>query len=440
MNKREWFSTRFDELWPLARSITGPGLRKSLDIIKKDIPLEIEAISSGTAIHDWKVPQEWHIYEARLEGPDGEIFADFDRTNLAVMNYSEPVNMSLARDSLEPHLYTDPDVPNATPYVTSYYERNWGFCLPHRRYEQLPDGEYHVYIDSEFIDGELNYGHTILPGDSDEELLLSSYLCHPSLANNELSGPLVLTDLYRRIAEWDDRHYTYRFVVCPETIGSIAYLSRYGEQLRDTLAGGFVLTCLGGPNDSLSYKTSRREDTLIDRTMSNLNQYAELDIDMRSFTPVSGSDERQYCSPGYDLPVGQLARTVYGKYDAYHNSNDNKAFVEINSLVESAEQTEKILQCVEYAGKYHNQSPHGEPMLSKRNLYPHVNDPQRWSDSTCTVNEKQFLERLLTVLNYSDGTRAMVDIATKYGCSVDELIPVVDTLEKHGLLKRRKAE
>jgi aminopeptidase-like protein len=437
MSTREWFDTRFDELWPLTRSITGPGLRNSLEILQKDIPLEIEAVPSGTPIHDWEVPQEWHIHEAWLEGPDGEIYADFDQTNLAVMNYSEPVDISLSRESLEPYLYTDPEVPNATPYVTSYYERNWGFCLPHDRYEQLPEGEYHAYIDSEFVDGELNYGHTTLAGDSEEELLLSSYLCHPSLANNELSGPLVLTDLYRRIAEWDDRHYTYRFVVCPETIGSIAYLSRYGEQLRDKLAGGFVLTCLGGPDESLSYKTSRQEDALVDRTISNLNQHAGLDIEIRSFTPTSGSDERQYCSPGYDLPVGQLARTVYGQYDAYHNSNDNKAFVEINSLVESASEIETVLRSFEYAGEYENQNPYGEPMLSKRELYPEVNAPQRWNHTEGTVDKKEFLNRLLTVLNYSDGERAMVDIATKYGCAVDELIPVVDTLEQHGLLERK---
>jgi len=429
--------TLFDELFPICRSITGPGLRESLEIVSDHIPLEIESVPSGTQVFDWEVPKEWRIHDARLVGPDGEVYADFQDTNLSVVNYSEPVDTHLPLEELDSHLYTDPDLPEATPYVTSYYDRTWGFCLPHEVYEELPEGEYHAYIDSEFVDGSLNYGHTVLPGKSDQEVLLSSYLCHPSLANNELSGPLVLTSLYRRLAEWDNRKYTYRFVLCPETIGSIAYLSEYGSHLQNSLVGGLVLTCLGGPNNHLSYKTSRRESALIDRTVKNLYKYDDSLFEIRPFTPTGGSDERQYCSPGFDLPVGQIAKTVYGDYDGYHNSLDDKEFMGIESLVDSSDTIETVLQAFEYAGVYENQKPYGEPMLGKRDLYRSVNSPNTSDDSTDNVrnDEREFLNQILTVLSYSDGNESMVKIANRLECSIRDLIPVVNVLEDEDLLK-----
>jgi len=426
----------FDDLFPLTRSITGPGLRASLDRIGDEMPLDVEAVHSGTEVYDWEVPPEWRITEARLEGPDGTVYADYDETNLAVVNYSAPVDRRLELDELDEHLYTHPDVPEATPYVTSYYERTWGFCLPHAVYEDLPDGEYHAYVDSEFVDGELNYGHTVLEGETDEEILLSTYLCHPSLANNELSGPLVATSLYRRLAERDDRHYTYRFVFAPETIGSLCYLSRYGDHLQEHLAGGLVLTCLGGPKSSLSYKTTRRGDALLDELVRHLDAESGESFELRPFTPTSGSDERQYCSPGFDLPVGQMARTVYGEYEEYHNSHDDKAFMGIEPLVEAAEIVDRVLELFEYAGYYRNLEPYGEPMLSKRDLYPEVNSPETWSDSTPDVrdDEGEFLDKILTVLNYADSTHSMVEIAERYGGSLEEFVPIVDVLRRHGLL------
>jgi aminopeptidase-like protein len=433
----EWLNKLFDELWPITRSITGPGLRKSLSIFERHIPLDVVGVPSGTDVFDWEVPEEWRIYEARLTGPEGDVYADIDKNNLHVLNYSKPTDTRLPLDELKPHLYTEPDVPDAIPYVTSYYERRWGFCLPHKVYENLPEGEYHAYIDTEFVDGELNYGHAVLPGESDQEFLLSSYLCHPSLANNELSGPLVLTALYRRLLEWDKRRYTYRFVLCPETIGSIAYLHEHGDHLKDSLVGGLVLTCLGGPKDRLSYKTSRQEDALIDKTVRNLKNQAGTEFEIRPFTPTGGSDERQYCSPGFDLPVGQIARTVYGEYEGYHNSKDDKEFMRIESLVESVDMIEDLLRAFEYAGYYENQEPYGEPMLGKRDLYPNVNSPRRWDDTDLVVDEQEFLNRILTVLSYSDGNNPMVDIAEDYGCPVGEMIPVVKTLEEHDLLRRR---
>lgn len=420
-SEREWLDTRFDELWPITRSITGPGFRESLEILQQDIPFEVESVPSGTEVFDWEIPPEWRIHEAKLTGPDGKIYADLDETNLAVVNYSEPVDQRLTLDELDSHLYTLPDHPEATPYVTSYYERNWGFCLPHNTYESLPEGEYHAYIDSELDDdGRLNYGHTVLEGESDREVLLSTYLCHPSLANNELSGPLVMASLYNRIAAWDNRKFTYRFVVIPETIGSLTYLSEYGDHLQENLVAGLVLTCLGGPEETLSYKKTRREDALIDNVVQHIDEYMEPSLRFRPFD-TRGSDERQYCSPGFNLPVGQFARTVYAEYDGYHNSMDNKEFVQIESLVDSANVIEQVLETFEYAGYYINQNPYGEPMMSKRDLYPTINNPE---EST----RDDIIRIMMRVLNYSDGNNPIVDISERYEMPIDEMKIAIEQL------------
>jgi aminopeptidase-like protein len=391
------------------------------------MPLEIESVPSGTEVFDWEVPPEWRVYDAKLTGPDGEVYADLGDTNLAVLNYSEPVDRQLTLGELDPHLYTLPDQPEATPYVTSYYERNWGFCLPHTVYESLPDGEYHAHIDSELDEnGELNYAHTVLEGESDREILLSTYLCHPSLANNELSGPLVMASLYKRIASWDTRKFTYRFVIHPETIGSLTYLSKYGKYLQDNVVAGLVLTCLGGPAENLSYKQTRREDTLIDEVLRHIDDYMDQEIRFRRFD-TSGSDERQYCSPGFNLPVGQLARTVYAEYDGYHNSLDTKEFMGVDTLADSAERIESVLKTLEYSGHYVTQKPYGEPMMSKRDLYPTVNEPE-------THDQRRFVQTMMRVLNYSDGAHSIIDIAEKFDTSVADLELAVDQLQEAELL------
>jgi len=439
--ERERLNSLFDELWPLPRSITGPGFRESLKTFQNDVPLEFGNVPSGNEVFDWQVPPEWRIHEAQLTGPDGQVYADLQESNLSVMNYSEPVDEYLTLDELDSHLYTLPDQPDAIPYVTSYYERNWGFCLSHRVYESLPDGEYHAYIDSELVEGELTYGHTVLEGESDREVLLSTYLCHPSLANNELSGPLVMTSLYKRLKEWDQRKFSYRFVVIPETIGSLTYLSQHGDYLRENLVGGLVLTCLGGPEENLSYKRTRREDALIDKTVRHLHEYTDYDFRFRRFDPTSGSDERQYCSPGFNLPVGQFARTVYSEYEEYHTSLDTKEFMGIDTLVESAEIIERVLRSFEYAGYYANQEPYGEPMLSKRDLYPTVNHPTRWSESdedrdiTDSYDEGDFIDMIMMLLNYSDGNHTALEISERHGVLVDEMGPVIDRLCDVGLLE-----
>lgn len=438
LSERERINEQFDELWPLTRSITGPGIEKSLDILQSDIPIDIEYVSSGTEVFDWEVPMEWRIREARLIGPDGTVYADFDETNLAVVNYSEPVDQWLSLEELDPHLYTAPDVPDATPYVTSYYDREWGFCLPHSTYENLPDGKYHAYIDSEFIDGRLPFGHTTLEGESNEEVLLSSYLCHPSLANNELSGPLVLSMLYNRIKQWDQQHYTYRFVLAPETIGSLCYLDKYGDHLQQHLVSGAVLTCLGGPAESLRYQYSRNGSSLLDEVVRNQSNYGEYPLRTTEFTPTGGSDERQYCSPGFDLPIGQFARTVYGDYDGYHNSNDTKDFMTIDALVRSADEIESVLTTLKIGGGFRNTEPYGEPMLSKYDLYPSRNAPETRNNSTDDIvdDDRRFLNAVLRILNRSDGTERMVEIANDYEYSIDEIAPIVAILQRKGLLQR----
>lgn len=437
--EKEKLDELFDELYPLTRSITGPGLRESLNILKEVIPLNIEAVSTGTEIFDWTIPEEWRIYDAYLVGPNGKKYADIDKTNLHVINYSKPVDKRISLEDLKPHLYTDPETPDAIPYVTSYYDRKWGFCLSQNTFDSLPEGEYHAYIDSEFVDGELNYGHCNITGESDDEVLLSSYICHPSLANNELSGPLVLCALYNRIKSWTDRHYTYRFLLAPETIGSLTYLHNYGAELTEHLVSGAVLTCLGGPKEGINYQKSRTDDSLLDKTVLNEKEFGKMNLKIRSFTPTNGSDERQFCSPGFNLPVGQFAKTVYGEYDEYHNSGDDKDFMTIEALIDSTNHIESLLKKLKYSGYFENTKPYGEPFLSKYNLYSSVNAPTTQDDSTDDIKNdgRVFLNKILRILNSCDGKNRTVDIAEKYGYSIDDIKSAVEALIDNGLLEKK---
>jgi len=429
--------TRFDELWPIMRSITGPGFRDSLKILQKEMPLTIESIPSGTEVFDWEIPPEWLITEARLTGPDQQVYADLDDSNLAVINYSAPVDQYLTLAELEPHLYSTPTLPEATPYVTSYYEQNWGFCLPQTVRDSLPAGEYHAKIDSEFDhDGRLNWGHCVLEGDTDAEVLLSTYLCHPSLANNELSGPLAMMALYHEINWWEDRRYTYRFVVVPETIGSLAYLRAYGDHLQEHLVAGAVLTCLGGPHEGISYKLSRDGSSLLDAVMRYMNDLSgDSSVTIRPFD-VSGSDERQYCSPGFNLPVGQFARTVYGEYAEYHTSADDKSFMSISAVRESAENIASSLALLERGGKFKSIVQYGEPMMSKRQLYPTINAPDtdtREHDAKAEQSDIKIVN-MMRLINFSDNQNPLVNVASKYSMQPNEFITLVDYLKKNGLI------
>jgi aminopeptidase-like protein len=423
----------FDELYPICRSIAGPGLRRSLDILGRFLPLQRESIASGSAVFDWQAPPEWHVRTGRLTGPDGRVVADFRDHNLHLVSYSEPVDVRLPLTRLQPHLHSLPQLPDAIPYATSYYHRNWGFCLPHRVRQALPDGEYHAYIDSAFLDGAVDYGHCLLPGDSEAEILLSSYLCHPSMANNELSGPLVLLGLYHRLARWNDRRYSYRFLLNSETIGALCFLSRHHRHLAGHMAGGMVLTCLGGDAARLSYKLSRGGDSILDRVMRHLA--AQGLVQTHPFTPLHGSDERQYGAPGFKLPMGNIARSRYGSYPGYHNSLDDKAFMGIDTLVRSIDEIEGILRQVEIGGRFLNRQPYGEPHLSRRGLYPTLSNAQNRRRSTDELEDQRAqLNRILTVLSYSDGEASMVDIADAARLRLQDLAPVVRQLERAGLL------
>ena len=423
----------FDELFPILRSITGPGLRRSLDILARHMPLAVTVVPTGTQVFDWEVPPEWHLKSARLTGPDGKVVADAAVSNLHVLNYSAPVDTVLSLAELAPHLHSLPALPHAIPYVTSYYKRDWGFCITDSARRALPAGNYRAVIDSAFVPGAVPVAECVVPGESAAEILLTSYLCHPSLANNELSGPLVLLGLYRRIKAWPRRRYGYRFVVNPETIGSLCFLHLRAAHLRTHLAAGMVLTCVGGP-DRLSYKMSRRGTSLLDRTVR-----AEADhrgIRIRDFDPTGGSDERQYGSPGFNFPVGQMARSVYGEYDGYHNSLDDKDFMSIAALVRSIDEIEGQLKTAEIAGAFRNLSPYGEPQLGRRGLYPTKNSAATWrSSNDSLVDARTLLNRLLTVLNYSDGHHTVVDIAARMGCRVEDFRSVIEKLEGEGLLR-----
>lgn len=432
-NDHSLLDTVYDRLFPLLRSISGEGIEQSLRIMAEYMPLDIFGVASGTQVFDWQVPPQWNCRAARLTGPDGEIVCDLAQSNLHLVNYSEGIDRRLMLEALQPHLHSLAHLPDAVPYVTSYYNRTWGFCLSQAQRQTLKPGLYHAYIDADFSQGRVPLAHTFLAGDSDREILLSSYLCHPSLANNELSGPLVLLGLYKRLAAWPKRRHRFRFVLNPETIGSLCYLHMHGEDLRAKMDAGLVLTCLGGPGN-LSYKTTRREDAPVDRLARHWLARGG-DMRLRPFTPTSGSDERQYCSPGFNLPVGQFARATYGDYDGYHNSLDCKAFMTVDALVRAVDEIEQFLKELDQNGPWRNLAPYGEPQLGRRGLYPNINSAATWAASSDEVFDgRVVLDRILNVLNYSDGDHDLVAIAEKAGCSVRDLLPVVRRLEEGGLL------
>lgn len=354
-------------------------------------------------------------------------------SNLHVVNYSEPINQKIDLQTLKEHTYTIPDKPNAIPYVISYYRERWGFCMSQQQLDSLKDGEYHVYIDSEKIDGVLNYAQAVLPGKTKKEILISSYICHPSMANNELSGPIVAAFLYNRLSKWENREFTYRFVFHPETIGSITYLAKYGDYLKEHLYSGMVLTCLGGEGYPLSYKKSRREKNPLNELVEYLQ---DEDLTIREFTPLGGSDERQYCSPGFDLPMGQFSRMIYGQYQGYHNSLDTKETMTIEALQKSVNEIEEILKLQELNGYYINTKPYGEPKLGKYGLYPDLNAPTNWGASNNKlIDGRQLLNELLMVLNYSDGQHTLLDVVKKQQYKLSDYEVVIQKLKENQLLE-----
>lgn len=438
MSELKAMDTLFDELFPIMRSITGEGVRQTIKILNKYLPLELEHIASGTEVFDWTVPKEWVIREAWIKDEKGNKIIDMQDLNLHVVNYSEPIDAWLSLEELRKNIHTLPNLPDAVPYVISYYKERWGFCMSYNQLTSLAEGQYHVYIDSEKIDGELNYAQTILKGKSEKEVLISTYICHPSMANNELSGPIVTAFLYNRLKDWKDREYTYRFVFVPETIGSLVFLHQYGEQLQKNLYSGAVLTCLGGKGYPLSYKMSRNNHAPLNEVMNYLvNNEKRENYTLREFSPLGGSDERQYNSPGFNLPIGQFSKMIYGQYDGYHNSLDTKEAMTIEALQESLDEIEAILKIQELNAYYINLKPYGEPQLGKYGLYPDMNAPTtKDASSNKTLDGRQQLNQILMLLNYSDGQHNLIDIASKQSYNIEDYKHSISKLVANQILIR----
>lgn len=412
------------ELFPITRSLTGPGVRETLAYLQKLAPaLKVHAVPSGTKAFDWTVPPEWTIRDAFIANEAGERVVDFRKSNLHVMGYSQPVEGWLSRDELDKHLYSLPDMPTAIPYVTSYYAPRWGFCLSQQHRQRLTDERYFVKIDSDLDpQGVMNYGELVLPGQSTSEVLLSTYICHPSLANNELSGPVVVTALARWLAGREKRRLTYRILFVPETIGSIVYLSRHLKHLKRHVVAGYVLTCVGDER-AYSYLPSRDGDTLADRAARRA--FRDLGISPVTYSFLErGSDERQYCSPGVDLPVCSIMRSKYAVYPEYHTSLDDLTLVTQAGLEGAFDVYRRTLELLEANRTFAAVTP-CEPQLGKRGLYP----------TTSTTSSGQHIRTMLNVLAYADGKRDLLALADTIGANAFECATIAERLLAHNLLR-----
>jgi aminopeptidase-like protein len=409
------------KLFPICRSITGDGFRRTLDILRGHIPLEIHDVPSGTRVFDWTVPKEWNIRDAYVKDPKGKKIIDFRRSNLHVVSYSVPVRKTLSLEELKKHLHTLPDRPDWIPYRTSYYQEDWGFCLSHRQLLALEEGDYEAVIDSTLRDGSLTYGELYLKGESEEEILISAHACHPSLANDNLSGVGLATMLARGIAA-SPGHYSYRFLFIPGTIGAITWLS-LNEDRAGKIKAGLVLSGVGDRGD-LTYKKSRRGDAEIDRAAAHVLEHSGRSCRTLEFHPY-GYDERQYCSPGFNLPVGRLSRTPPDEYPEYHTSADDLEFVRPEALEASYETVRSILDVLEGNRVYLNRNPKCEPQLGRRGLYASAGDDEL---------------ALLWVLNLSDGGHSLLDIAARARLPFMAVSAAARRLIQAGLLVESRAQ
>ena len=409
-------------LFPICRSITGNGFRQSLEMIREIVPeIQVFEVPSGTSVFDWTVPKEWNIQGGWIKDMQGNTIIDFKDCNLHVMGYSISVHQTISRDELLNHVYTQPEQPEWIPYVTSYYKERWGFCMSERQKQALTDTEYEVCIDSTLEDGYLTYGELILPGETDDEIFFSTYLCHPSMANNELSGPCVQTELIKYLKSQSHRRYTYRFVFIPETIGSITYLSRNLEVLQQHVKAGFVLSCVGD-NRTYSMVSTKYEDTLADRVLNNVLKFHYPDYIRYSFMKRA-SDERQYGSAGVDLPVCAFCRSKYHEYPEYHTSADNMDLISPEGLSGAYEVMVKVINALENNNFYQMQCK-CEPQLGKRGLYPTVSQKG-------TKGDARYMQDFIA---YADGRNDLIGISNILDIPVDKLIPIKDQLMEHHLL------
>jgi len=410
------------DLWPICRSITGNGVRETLGRIREFLPkLIIHEVPSGTRCYDWIVPDEWNIRSASITGPDGNLLLSFADNNLHVVSYSIPIDDEVNLETLQKHLYSIPSRPDDIPYITSYYNRNWGFCMAHRQRIALQSGLYHVRIDSDIKPGHLTYGELLLPGTTDTEILLSTYICHPSLANNELSGPCVTAALASWLGTFDHR-FSYRIVFLPETIGAICYISRHLSHLKMMTLAGFVLTCLGD-DESWSFMPSRDGNSLCDQAARHVLRFVAPQYKEYSFLE-RGSDERQYCSPGVDLPVASIMRSKYATYPEYHTSADNLDFVSPSGLDASYRAYKCLLLTLEL-DCFPLAKVLCEPMMSRHGLRPTIGQ----------VGSAESSRVLGNLMAYSDGKKSLLQIADLIGYPVWELRKFADQLVKLDLLK-----
>jgi aminopeptidase-like protein len=411
-----------ERLYPVCRSITGDGLRRTLEIVGEHIPLTVSEVPTGTEVLDWTVPKEWNIRAAWVKDPSGRKVIDFAEHNLHIVGYSIPLHATMPLAELREHLHTLPEQPTLIPYRTSYYSQTWGFCLRHDVLESLPDGDYEVFIDSTLEDGHLSYGEHVVPGEVTDEVVFSCHVCHPSLANDNMASVAVAVELARRLAAEKPR-YTYRFIFAPGTIGAITWLARNFERV-DRIVGGATLAC-AGDRGSLTYKRSRRGDAPIDRAVEHVLRESGRPHQVIDFSPY-GYDERQYCSPGFNLGVGSLTRTPYAGYPEYHTSGDNPDFVTEESMADTLETLWEAVTVLERDRRYVNLSPYGEPQLGRRGLYDSLGGR---SDT------KQAQMAMLWVLNLSDGDHSLLDVAQRSGLPFATVADAADALRGAGLVK-----
>ncbi|HZC33964.1 MAG TPA: DUF4910 domain-containing protein [Chthoniobacterales bacterium] len=410
-----------EALYPICRSITGDGVRRSLHLLRSTVPLQLHEVPSGTEVFDWTVPKEWNIRDAYIKNAAGERVVDFQRNNLHVLNYSVPVHRMMSLAELRPHLFTLPATPDWIPYRTSYYNESWGFCLNHRQLEQMEDGQYEVRIDSSLEPGFLTYGEYRIEGATDDEVLISCHSCHPSLCNDNLSGMVVAARLAHLLEDVKLR-YSYRFLWIPGTIGSITWLAR-NEAILPRIKHGLVLSCVGD-SGRFTYKRSRCGDAPIDRAVEHVFQHSGKGFDVLNFTPY-GYDERQYCSPGINLPVGCFMRTPNGCYSQYHTSADDLTMVSASSLAESLQQLLRVIEVLEGNSRYLNLFPRCEPQLGRRGLYRQIGGNKE------AVAESM---AMLWVLNLSDGQHDLLEIAVRAGLRFAVIKKAADALKEAGLL------
>lgn len=415
-----------DELFPICRSITGEGVRQTLRRLQKEVPqITLHEVPSGTQVFDWTIPKEWKIEEAYIEDFDGNRIVDFKDSNLHVIGYSAPVDQIVSLEELDTHLYSLPEHPDWIPYVTSYYKERWGFCITENQRKKLKHGNYHVFIKSELFDGSLTYGELLIPGESDKEIFLSTYVCHPSMANNELSGPVVQTAIARWLLNKKHRKYSYRLIWIPETIGSITYLSRNLDYMKAHIIAGYNLTCVGDDR-AFSYVASRKNDTLADIAAKNVLKYMAPDFIEYDFLQ-RGSDERQYNAPGVDLPVCSVCRSKYREYPEYHTSADDMSLISPAGLEKAYDVYCSIIDAIECNAKY-KVNCYCEPQLSQRGLYP----TESFNKSAMSVKD------MLDFIAYADGEKDLFEISEIIGVSVEKLHEIAMKLEAAKLFSEVK--